>query len=306
MRKFSANTSVLEKLAPTLFVLLWSTGFVGSKLGAPYSEPLTFLAIRFGLVLIALLLVTAIWKQKTLTGFDRIHCIVVGILIHGIYLGGVFWAIDRGMSVGMTALIIALQPIATSLFAIRMVGERAGAKHLIALLIGLFGVALVLGPKLEDATQALSFMNIAAVGLAVVVVSFGTVYQKKYVASAPIIPSLVYQYIGALFVCAIGSWVFEMQIITWTGEFIFALGWLVIVLSFGAIGLLMFMIRVGAVSHVAAVFYLVPAVSTAIGILMFDETIDIIQVSGILITMVAVLLVNSVIKLPSFISRKVF
>lgn len=281
----------LAVLAPTLFVLLWSTGFIGARLGTPYSEPLSFLTVRFaiavGLLAAAAVIMRVNWPRRA----DMVHAAIVGILIHGLYLGGVFWAIDRGMPAGVAALIVGLQPVLTALGAGPALGEKINAKHWLGLLIGLVGVILVLAPKFDMANQGITMATIVPTVVATIAITAGTIYQKRFATGMDLLAGAVFQYIGGLAVALAGALAFESFTISWTGEFIFALAWLVVVLSFGATTLLMLLIRAGAISRVASLFYLVPAVTALIGYLLFGETLTMVQISGMAVAAVAVALV---------------
>ncbi len=281
----------LTLLAPSLFVLLWSTGYIGARLGAPHSEPLSFLTIRFSIAVGLLAVVAVIARAKWPSAIDAGHAMVVGTLIHGIYLGGVFWAIDRGMPAGVAALIVGLQPVLTALVAGPILGERIGSKHWSGLAIGLVGVAMVLAPKLDVANQGISIATIVPTVIGTVAITIGTVYQKRFATGTDLMTGGVFQYIGALAVVGIGALIVERFEIAWTGEFIIALAWLVLVLSIGAISLLMLLIRAGAVSRIASLFYLVPAMTALIAFFLFGETLNWVQLAGMAVTAIAVALV---------------
>lgn len=286
-------SSLLLRLTPILFVLLWSTGFIGSKLGAPYSEPFTFLTLRY-IALLVLLggSMVVIRPTSNRSSGERLHSVVVGVLIHGMYLGGIFWAIDNNMPAGIAALIVGLQPMLTALIAGALLGERITRQHWIGIVLGIFGVALVLGPKIGVSGAGINPMTISIAFLGVVAIAIGTVYQKRFAPSIEFRSAALYQYIGALAVTLVGALLLEDFQIEWTGQFIFALGWLVIVLSIGAIMLLMVLIRKGAVSKVATLFYLVPAATALESYFLFGEELGLIQLTGMAIVIGAVALAS--------------
>ena len=284
---------LLLRTVPVIFVLLWSTGFIGSRMGAPYAEPLTFLIFRYVAVLAILILsMIVIRPRRRLTMRERGHATVVGVLIHGIYLGGVFWSIDNGMPAGVAALIVGLQPLVTALFAGLILGERIGMRHWIGMLVGLVGVGLVLGPKAGIAGAGIRPETIGMCLLAVLGISFGTIYQKRFAQHMEMRGGVFYQYAGAFVVTAILALFTEHGEVQWTGEFVFALSWLVLVLSLGAISLLMLLIRKGEVSRVAGLFYLVPAATAVEGYFLFDEALTPVQILGMAIAICAVALVS--------------
>jgi drug/metabolite transporter (DMT)-like permease len=277
---------------PGFFVLLWSTGFIGSKLGAPYSEPMVLLSLRFLLVLpflgLIALFARADWpKSPALTG----HCIVTGMLVHGIYLAGVFWAINQGMPAGATAIIVGLQPVLSTLTAALILGEKIRPKHWAGLALGGAGLVLVLAPKLGQFESGINPATITAVLVAVLSISIGTVYQKRFVPQTNLLTATLLQYVGALIVTVPLAF-YEDWTVVWSPEFIFALFWLTFVLSIGAIILLMMLIRQGAVSEVASLFYLVPVATAIEGYFLFGEVLSLQQILGMSLVVCAVLLIR--------------
>ncbi len=285
--------SLFLKITPGLFVLLWSTGFIGSKLGAPYADPMVFLSLRFLIVLPLLALVVAMARAKwQLSPKLILHCIVTGVLVHGVYLGGIFWVIDKGMPAGASAIVVGLQPVLSVLAASLLLHERIQQKHWIGLVLGGIGLVFVLGPKLGVSGSGIRPDTIFVVFVSVVAISLGTVYQKRFVPTADLLPATFWQYIGALAVTLpLAS--FESWQVTWSGEFIFALAWLVLVLSIGAILLLMLLIRRGAVSEVASLFYLVPVATAIESYFLFGEQLTLIQIGGMVLVVLAVLLIRT-------------
>ena len=286
------NARLIVVCTPAIFVLLWSTGFIGSKLGAPYAEPMVFLTIRFALVIPLMALLCMVMKRDWPRDPQLIfHCLITGMLVHGIYLGGVFWAIDRGMPAGVSAVMIGLQPAVTAFAAILLIGERVGLRHWIGILIGAIGLGMVLGPRLSIAGSGIGTATILAVLCSVAAISIGTVYQKRFVPKTDLLPATTWQYAGALLVTlpltALESWQ-----VTWSGEFVFALLWLVFVLSIGAILLLMFLIRKGEVSRVASLFYLVPAATAIESYFLFGETLSVLQICGTLLVIAAIMAIQ--------------
>lgn len=287
---------MLMRAAPVLFVLLWSTGFIGSKLGAADAEPFTFLSLRFFLVLVILVPVVLYSRRAAGSWGECCHAMLAGTLIHGVYLGGVFWAIRQGMPAGVAAFIVSLQPIVTSLLSSAFLGERLSGRHWLGLAIGLIGALLTLAPKLEGAfagTGGINGATIAATGLALLSISAGTIYQKRFAARIDLVAGALWQYLGALAVVAAGALLFETRSVAWTPKFIFALSWLTIVLSIGAIFLLMLLIRQNSVAHVSGLFYLVPAATAVIAYAVFGERLDWLQLAGLALAALGVLLISA-------------
>jgi drug/metabolite transporter (DMT)-like permease len=249
---------------PGVFVFLWATGFIGARFSADDAEPFSFLAIRFAIVAavlaVAALAAGAPWPDRRAAG----HALVVGALMHGGYLGGVFWAIGLGLPAGVSALIVSLQPLLTALFAAPFLGERISPRHWLGLGIGILGVALVVGPRFTFGDHGITPLTVAASGLATLSITVGSIYQKRHMTGLDLRSGNAVQFLGATAVVGLAAVVSERFHISWTGEVIFAMAWLVLVLSIGAITLLYLMIRHGEVSRIAGLFYLVPAVTAAL------------------------------------------
>ena len=267
---------------PAIFVLLWSTGFIGARYAMPYAEPFTFLAMRFGFALVLLapvaLMVRGGWPGRR----PALHAMLAGSLIHGVYLGGVFFAVRHGLSAGIAALIVGLQPLLTTLLAAAFLGETIRPRHWLGLALGLLGVALVVAPKL-GAGSGLSALNLLPALLAAVGISVGTIWQKRFVGGVDLRVGTALQYLGALVPIAICATLFETMRVDVTGELIFALVWLTLVLSIGAVFLLLFLIREGAVSQVSSLMYLTPGVTAGMAFVLFGETLAPIQLFGMVL-----------------------
>lgn len=288
----NAMAELLPRLAPIIFVLLWSTGFIGAKLGLPHAEPFTFLSLRF-LITLAILAPVVLAFSRFAGWPATGHSMVTGFLIHGVYLGGVFYAISRGMPAGIAALIVALQPMITALGAWAFLAEKIRTIQVLGLAGGLVGTAIVLSPRLfggGGAIAGIDTINLIAVLAAVLAISAGTVYQKHFASGLDIRFATFAQYIGSLIPLGLLSLTLETRQIDWTGEFIFALGWLILVLSLGAVGLLMLLIRLNSVSTIASLFYLVPAATAVIAYFLFGETLNAVQLVGMVIVIVSVAL----------------
>ncbi|MCC6608572.1 MAG: DMT family transporter [Burkholderiales bacterium] len=278
------------RLMPGAFVFLWATGFIGARFGLPYAPPATFLLIRFALV-VALMLPAAIALRAPwpASGRQIVHIAVTGMLLHGGYLGGVFAAMDLGMSTGLAALIVGLQPLLTALAAARILREAVSARQWLGLALGLGGVGLVVLDKV--AVAALSSASVAMTIIALASITAGTLYQKRYCGAFDLRTGSVIQFVAAALVVAPFAIAFEAREVRWTGEFVFAVAWLVIVLSLGAISLLTLLIRRGAATRVASLFYLVPPVTALIAYFVFGETLSATAVAGMAVAVVGVALV---------------
>ena len=276
--------------APVLFVFLWSTGFIGARYGLPYIEPLTFLSVRMAFVVVIMAAIALIGRAKVPDARGVQHALVAGSLVHGLYLGGVFTAISQGVPAGISALIPGLQPILTSTIANRFMGETVTRIQWLGLALGLAGVVLVL----HDRTIVLAGSTVGWIAslLSLVGITLGTLYQKRYCGGIDWRAGNLVQYIGAGLLFAFGAYAFEIREIHWTGELIFAIAWLVLVLSIAAIGLMYWLIRRSAATSFASLFYLVPGVTALFAFFLFGERLDAISISGMVICAGGVVLAN--------------
>ncbi|TIP86064.1 MAG: DMT family transporter [Mesorhizobium sp.] len=278
----------IKRFIPASFVVLWATGFIGARYAMPWAEPFTFLAARFVLAAVLLAALMAALGSRRATRKEALHATGAGILMHGVYLGGVFWAIHRGMPAGLSALIVGLQPLITAVMAGRILGEAILPRHWAGLGIGLVGVAIVLWPKLGALGGGVTAETLAASLVSVLGMSAGTIWQKRFASGGDLVAATKWQYVGGASVMALASLAFETQTVVVNGELIFAMAWLVLVLSIGAIFLLMVMIRDGEMSKVASLFYLVPAVTAVIAWILFGEQLNLVQIVGMAIATLGV------------------
>jgi drug/metabolite transporter (DMT)-like permease len=285
------RTAAVSIGIPGLFVVLWSTGFIFAKLGTPSAEPATFLAVRFMFV-IPLLIVLALvlgarWPNLVGAG----HSAVVGVLMHVVYLGGVFAAIEKGVPAGVSALIVGMQPLLTATLVGPILGERVKPIQWAGLLLGLVGLMLVLREKLalgQGSTFGYALCFAALAGITV-----GTIYQKRFCARIDLMAGGVIQFSAALAVTAVLAFAFETARVVWTTDFVIAVTWLALVLSVMTVALLMWLIRRGAAAKVASLFYLTPAVAALMAWPLFGETLTLVQIGGMLLATIGVALATS-------------
>lgn len=283
-----ARNAIFIEATPALFVLLWATGFVGAKLGLPYAPPLKFLLLRFAVVIVLITALALATRAPWPRGIKIAHVSIAGVLLQGGYLGGVFVAISLGMSAGLAALIVSTQPILTA-FVGRLGGERLAPLQWVGLALGLVGVAMVVSNKIGIAGLGLAAVSAGVIAL--LSITAGTLYQKKHCGGEDLRTQSVVQFIAAGVVVLPLAMAFESREIVWSGELIFAIAWLVIVLSFGATSLLLSLIRCGAATTVTSLMYLVPPVTALIAYLMFNETLTLLAVAGMLVAVAGVALV---------------
>ncbi len=276
--------------APMLFVLLWSTGFIGARYGLPYIEPMTFLGLRMVIVVAILFVIALVVRARWLTGPEIGHSLIAGAMVHGLYLGGVFTAISQGVPAGISALIPGLQPILTSTIANRFMGETVTRLQWLGLALGLFGVVLVLHDR--SIVLAGTPLGWAASVVSLLGITFGTLYQKRFCGGIDWRTGNLVQYAGAATLFWIAAFAFETRVIHWSGELIFALAWLVLVLSIAAVALMYWLIRRSAATGFASLFYLVPAVTALLAYLLFGERLDTLSIAGMVVCAVGVVLAN--------------
>lgn len=273
--------------APAVFVLLWSTGFVGAKYGLPYADPFLFLAIRLALAAAVLGLAAALTGSR-LTREQAGRAAVTGLLLHATYLGGVFWAISRGTPAGVSSVVVSLQPVLVAALAARLLGEQLVRRQWFGLVLGVAGVALVLEPGLHG---SLPVVGVVSCLVALAGGTAGTLWQKRHGDGIPLLWGTCVQYAAATVVLGAASLLTEQGRIQWTGRFVGALAWLVIALSIGAVLLLLALLRRGTASSVSSLFYLVPPATALETYLLFGERLAALSILGIAVAALGVALV---------------
>jgi drug/metabolite transporter (DMT)-like permease len=278
----------MSKFYPVLFVFLWSTGFIGAKYGLPHAEPLTFLALRYAIVIVMMALLAwstkAPWPQNRTQWF---HIGISGLLIHAIYLGGVFTGISKGFPAGLASLVVGLQPLLTAFAAGWLLKEAVTARQWLGLTLGLVGTAMVLSGRISEGFSLAGFEPVV---LGLLGITAGTLYQKKFCPQFDWRTGAVAQFIPALLGTILVAAFTEQFKVEFVPSFLFALGWLVLVLSLGAISLLNYLIRNGAAVNVVSLFYLVPACTVVIAWVLFDEQLSFVAIVGMLVAVLGVYL----------------
>jgi drug/metabolite transporter (DMT)-like permease len=275
-------------VVPAVFVWLWSTGFIGAKYGLPYAEPFTLLLYRmlFTLVLLGVLawVLEVTWPSWRGAG----HTAVTGLLVHGCYLGGVYYAIQGGMPSGIISLIVGLQPLVTALVAVVILRESVTRRQWVGLSLGLLGVSLVLTEKLGVGIEGFPLWTLGWALLSLVGISVGTVYQKRHGGSVNLVAGTFIQYSAASVFFALGAFALETREVVWNVQLQLSMAWLVFGVSIGAISLLMLLIRRGAASQVASLFYLVPPVTALQAFWLFDERLGALAIAGGMVSITGV------------------
>ncbi len=296
----SSNEGALLRAMPAVFVLIWSTGFVVAKFGLPYAPPLTFLSIRYALSLLCFLVWTALARVSWPRGRQQwLHLSVSGVLIHAGYLGGVWIAIKAGMGSGLAALMVGLQPVLTAVWVSSMASgagdrDKVTQRQWLGLALGLGGLVLVVSRKFGSTNEVTAF-TFAAITFALLSITAGTLYQKRFVAPADVRGANAVQLAAALAV-TLPLALMESESVVWTSQFIGALSWSVLGLTLGGSSLLYMLIQRGAATAVTSLMYLVPPCTALMAWLLFAEPVTAVTVLGTAITALGVSLVVSTAK----------
>ncbi len=285
----------LTRAAPAIFVVLWSSGFIATKYALAGAEPLTFLFIRMVAVVVLMAIIIVIARPKWPNRMDAWHSVVAGLLVHGFYLAGTAIAIYHSVPAGLSALIPGLQPILTSTLANRFLGERVTPMQWLGLLLGLSGVLLVLHTRQMSGQLGWGWLGTC---VALVSITLGTLYQKRYCSRIDWRTGNLIQFVAAGVLYAVGAVLFETRQVVWSWEFVLGVGWLVIALSMGSIGLLYWLIRHNGATQVASLFYLVPVVTALMAFVLFDEHVGWLGILGMTICAAGVFIVNKPGKVP--------
>jgi len=285
---------ITTRTAPVLFVLLWSTGFTGIRYGIPYAPPFTFIAVRMAIASVLLALISlAITKRFTYDLPTIGKSALVGITIHGAYLGGCFYGVKQGMPAGITALICSLQPVLVSIFSSIFFKEQLTLRKWLGLGLGLVGLIMVIVPKLiGPGGQKLPSVGVIAIFIALLGGTSGTLLQKKFGSGVEVLSGTSWQYVATGILMGSLALIFEGgESITWNASFIFSLTWLIVALSIGAILILFFLLARSSASSVSSLYYLVPAVTAVEAYFLFGEKLGLVTAMGTLVTIAGVALV---------------
>ena len=277
--------------ASALFIFFWASGFIAAKYGFPYAEPFTFLTLRFLVALAVLVPMMQLWRVAWPAGPRLLgHVILAGLMVQTAYLIGVFYGIWLGISTGVIALIVGLQPLVTGALAAPVLGERVTARQWCGLALGFAGLGLVVADKVDLAAG--EAWGVAFGGLALAGITLGTLYQKRFCAGVDIRAAVTIQNAASCAVIAPLAVALETMRIDWTGEFLFALLWSAIGLSVIAIALYYLLVRRGAAARVTSLIYLSPPTTALMGWLMFDETFAPPALAGMALAVAGVALAN--------------
>ncbi len=285
----------LERSAPVVFVLLWSTGFVGAKYILPYAEPFVFLTIRYASAAIILFLLAKALREPLRISREQVkQSVKVGIFLQVIYIGGVFYAISLGLPAGVTAVVVSLQPILVSVLAVKFLNENLGLIKILGLLLGFSGVLFLMLPRIFQGEFNLEFPAVGIISsvLALLGTTTGYLLQKKGGGEIPFLPGTAVQFVTATILFAILGGLFEGWSIEINLRFILALAWIVLALSIGSIFLLFYLLKHDSASSVSSLYYLVPPLTALQAFLIFDEKIAGVGLFGMVLAALGTVLVT--------------
>ncbi|MCE4553673.1 DMT family transporter [Roseateles cellulosilyticus] len=280
--------SALDRLAPPLFIFIWATGYIVAKLAAPYADPLTFLCWRYAGVVALMLGLALAARARWPSPRQMAHLAVAGLGIQALYLGGVWVSIRQGLPAGTAALIVNLQPVLVAAMA-PLIGERVSRRQWAGVALGLAGVVLVIWHKL---TLGASFgPPLGLCAMALLAITGGTLYQKRFVPQFDLRTGQVVQFAAALAATLPLAALLEPMRIEWNPSVAIAMAWSVLVLTAGGISLMFYMLRHGRVTAVSSTMYLVPSVTALMAWLLFGETLGTQAIAGMAVTLLGVYLV---------------
>ncbi len=280
---------MLTRSLPAVFILLWSSAFISAKYGLPDAGPFSFLLTRFVIVFLLFGTIALILRRPWPRGLMIVNLLFVGVLMHGFYLGGVFFAIAQGMPAGLSALIVSIQPVLTTALGVWLLDERPAPAQWLGIALGAMGVVLVLWPRLGGDIPLLGFASCIVSLLAITV---GTIWQKRHGGGMDLVSGNAVQALAAAVLYGVIVLVFEPYRVEWTIDFSLAMGWLVFAVSLGAVSILMVLIKRGSAAATTSLFFLVPPSSAIMAWIVFGEALGPMGIAGLGITTAGVWLVN--------------
>jgi drug/metabolite transporter (DMT)-like permease len=279
-------------LAPGVFVLLWSTGFIVARYGTKDAGPLTFLTVRTAIAAGILFLLARVTREASLSwGQIRVQSLV-GVGIHAMYLGGVFVAIDHGLPSGVSALIAALHPVVTTVLGRLLLGEDLSQRRILGVVLGCVGVLAVVIER-GGASDEITSVALIAMGLAVLGMSGGTLIQRRSAVGVPLLAGTAWQYLSTTAILGVGAVVVEGWDFTLTTRSVMSLAWAVGVLSLAAILIMLWLLHRQAASQVSSLFFLTPALSTVEGAILFGEKLGVLSMIGLIVAILGVWLATT-------------
>ncbi len=266
---------------PYLFVFFWSSAFISGQFIVQSASPFAALSFRFLIVSIFFLLFSFFFREKILVNYKLIlQASITGVLFHGFYLGGVFFSYSIGLSATLSALIVGLQPILTNIFSGPILKERVTLVQWIGITLGFIGTVLVIG---YDIGKTIPFLGVIASIVALLGTTTATIWQKKFTSEITLSVNNFYQAIAATFFLIIASFLFEVSFINFDKRFILSMGWQIIMVSFGAYAILMYLIKTGTASKTSNLFFLIPPTTAVMAYLVLGENLYLIDIIGLFI-----------------------
>jgi len=277
---------MMIRVFPFIFIILWSSAFVTTKPIIDNSDPFAALAFRFFFVALGFLIFAIYTKQKVVANRKNLlQSIFSGVLFHGVYLGGVFYSVSIGMPTGITALIVTLQPILTNALAGKFLNEKVSFKQWIGIALGFVGATLVLG---FDIGSKLPVIGVVSSFIALLAITSSTLWQKKISNNLPLSVSNMYQAIGGCLFHIIIIFVFTDPYINFTPTFLIAMSHQILLVSFGAFTILMFLIKKNSASKTVSLFFLIPPTTAIIAWLFLGEILNNLDIIGFAIATLGV------------------
>ena len=274
------------RLFPFIFILLWSSAFITTKPIVDNSEPFSALAFRFLIVAIGFFIFSFFSKNEIIISKKNIaESLLTGVLFHGLYLGGVFFSISKGMPTGIAALIVTLQPILTNILAGPLLNEQIGWKQWLGIVLGFIGAVLVLG---FDIGETIPISGVVATFIALFAITGSTIWQKKLIHNISLPVNNMYQAIGGFLFHTLIILFFIEPYINFNATFAIAMAHQILLVSFGAFTILMFLIKHNSASKTVSIFFLIPATSAFIAWLFLNENLNLIDICGFIIASVGV------------------
>ncbi len=281
-----------------IFVILWASAFVSAKYGMSGAGPFSFLSTRFAIVMVIFGLAALVFRQKWPSRGELTPTIIGGVLMHGVYLGSVFYAISIGTPAGIASLIVSIQPIITALLAMAFLGDTVRRVQWVGMALGLIGVVLVVLPRLSAGLSnvgldgAVPKIGLITCIIGVCAMAVGTLIQKRYLSNINLISGNALQAMAAAAFYGLLLITIEDYHLVWTTEVTLSMIWIVAAVSLGAITILMFLIRSGQLAATSSLFFMVPPVVAVMGYFAFDEMLGVVAIIGFMLASLGVWLVN--------------
>jgi len=274
------------KILSFLFIILWSSAFITGKVIVQHSSPFASLSFRFAIVAFGFALYAMYFNEKIkIKLINIIQSSISGVLFHGLYLGGCFYAFSIGLPASISALIVSMQPILTNILAGPILNEEVTSNQWVGIILACFGTVLVLG---YDIGETLPIKGIIATIVALIAATTGTLWQKKFSGNIPLSVNNFYQAVGASIFLFIVMIIFEKPFINFNNEYILSMAWQILIVSFGAFSIFMYLIKVESASKTSNLFFLIPPVSAIMGWLFLNEVILLYDIVGLIICSIGV------------------